>query len=379
MPIKNLFREGFNFAPKILGYKFSRAFGLPNMLPVSLTVSVTNKCNSRCRTCFIWKLYQEKPDLKKREFETWEFEKTFESIDTPIFWVTMSGGEPFLRSDLADICSAFNEHCSPKIINIPTNSLLPKVIEGKTKEILERCSGPDLVINLSLDGVGDVHDKIRNVSGNFERFLETYQRLNALKSEFPDLQIGVHSVVSKHSIQGLMDVYEFAEKLGADSYITEVAEQRTELFNIGEDITPSAEVYAAFINKLSERIKKEFENRKKVSKATRAFRLVYYQIAAKELKENKQIIPCYAGLASGQINPYGDVWPCCVLGYNKSIGNLRENDYDFKKIWFSKPAQLVRKYIKSGACSCPLANAHYTNILSNFKQLAKVLGKMIQN
>lgn len=377
MPIKSLFREGFNIAPKILGYKLSRAYGQPNMLPISLTVSVTNKCNSRCRTCFLWKLYRDKPDLEKREFETWEFERTFESISAPIFWVTMSGGEPFLRPDLADICSAFNKYCTPKIINIPTNSLLPKVIEVKTKEILQRCNGADLVINLSLDGVGDIHDKIRNVSGNFEHFLETFQRLNALKSEFSNLQIGVHSVVSKYSLLGLMDVYEFAEKIGADSYITEVAERRTELFNVDEDITPDADAYRAFINLLSERMGMEFKGRKKISKATNAFRLIYYQIATKELRENRQIIPCYAGLASGQINPYGDVWPCCVLGYSKSIGNLRENEYDFKKIWFSREAQLVRKYIKSGACSCPLANAHYTNILLNFNQLAKVVGKII--
>lgn len=376
MPLKHLLFEGIDFAPKILGYKLAMSLGKPSILPISLTVSVTNMCNSRCRTCFLWKLYQEKPDLKQREFKTSEFEKSFESIGAPIFWVTLSGGEPFLRSDLPEICNALNEHCTPKIINIPTNSLLPTVIEDKTKKILEKCSGTNLVINLSLDGVGDAHDKIRNIPGNFELFLKTYQRLNELKEEFSNLQIGVHSVVSKYSINGLMDVYELAKKLGADSYITEVAEQRTELFNVGEDITPDADEYSNFINELSERIQMKSKNRKKVSKATQAFRLVYYQIAAKELKKHKQIIPCFAGLASAQINPFGDIWPCCVLGYNKSMGNLRENNYNFKKIWFSKQAQLVREYIKASNCSCPLANAHYTNILLNFTQLAKVLWKM---
>jgi MoaA/NifB/PqqE/SkfB family radical SAM enzyme len=377
MPLKHLLFEGIDFTPKILGYKFARTFGHPSMLPISLTISVTNMCNSRCRTCFLWNLYREKADLKQREFTTSEFEKTFKGIGEPIFWVTMSGGEPFLRPDLPEICSAFTECCIPKILNIPTNALLPTVIEGKTKKILEKCSGTNLVLNLSLDGVGDVHDKIRNIPGNFKLFLETYQRLNALKSEFSNLQIGVHSVVSRYSIYGLMDVYELAKKIGADSYITEVAEQRTELFNIDEDITPDADKYAAFINKLSERIQIELKSKKTVSKATQAFRLVYYQIAAKELRENKQIIPCYAGLASGQINPYGDVWPCCVLGYSKPMGNLRENDYDFKRIWFSKQARHVREFIRGGNCSCPLANAHYTNILCNFKQLAKVIGKMV--
>ena len=372
---QSLLREGLNFVPKILSYKFARAMGQPAMLPISLTVSVTNMCNSRCKTCFLWKIYQEKPDLKQKEFKTWEFEKTFKSIDSKIFWVTMSGGEPFLRSDLPEICRSFTEYCSPKIINIPTNSLLPSVVEDKTKKILERCIGPNLVINLSLDGIDKLHDEIRNIRGNFKLFLETYQRLSQLKSDFPNLQIGVHSVVSKFSINSLMDVYEFSKEIGADSYITEVAEQRTELFNTNEDITPDAENYAEFINKLSKRIKTESKNRKGVAKTAQAFRLIYYQIASKELKEHKQIIPCYAGIASAQINPYGDVWPCCVLGYSKSMGTLRDNNYDFKRVWFSNQARHVRKFIFDGNCSCPLANAHYTNILCNFTQLTKVLTK----
>ena len=348
------------------------------MLPMSLTVSVTNLCNSRCRTCYLWQLYQDKPELKEKDFKTWEFEKTFQKLNSKIFWVTMSGGEPFLRADLPQICQSFNQYCSPKIINIPTNSLLPSTIESKTKEILEKCTGVDLVINLSLDGVGDEHDRIRNVPGNFKLFLDTYERLSRLKSEFPNFQIGFHSVVSKFSINGLMDVYEFAKKMNADSYITEVAERRTELFNVDKDITPTAEEYKQFINQLSEKIAAESKSGKSVSKTTQAFRLVYYQLVAKELTEQRQIIPCYAGYASAQINAFGDVWPCCVLGYSKPMGNLRENDYDFRKIWRSKQATEVRKYIKAGNCCCPLANAHYTNILLNSKQLIRVARNMVK-
>ncbi len=376
MSPKKLLNEGLFLASKILDYKLAKSIGWPKTLPVSLTVSVTNACNSRCRTCYLWELYKQKPQLKQKELQTWEFEATFQSISKPIFWVTMSGGEPFLRSDLPAICSSFVKYCSPKIINIPTNSLMPSIISSKTKAILEECTAADVVINLSLDGIGEVHDKIRNVDGNFNLFLETYERLNELKAQFPNLKLGIHSVVSKFSIGGLKEVYEFAKMLGADSYITEVAEQRTELFNVDKDITPSADEYMRFINELSEAIKSELKSKKAVSKTTQAFRLIYYQLAAQELKEHRQVIPCFAGLASAQINPFGDVWPCCVLGYDQPMGNLRENGYDFKKIWFSKEARRVRQYIKSGNCSCPLANAHYTNILFNFRQLAKVAWQM---
>ncbi len=104
-----------------------------------------------------------------------------------------------------------------------------------------------------------------------------------------------------------------------------------------------------------------------------AFRLVYYKFVIQELKEHRQIIPCYAGYASCQITPYGDVWPCCILGYDKSMGNLREVNYAFRKVWFSEKADDIRKYVKGKNCACPLANAYYTNILCSFKSLLTVL------
>jgi len=347
-------------------------------LPINITISVTNLCNSRCKTCFIWKFYHDQPGFKEKELKTWEFDRIFDSLGDSVFWATLSGGEPYLRSDLPRICEALFEHCKPSIINIPTNSLLPETIEDRTKKILERCDCPSLIVNLSLDGLKEEHDKIRGVPGNFDRFLDTYHRLRQLKSEFPNLHVGIHSVVSKYNIGRLFDVYEYAKNLQSDSYITEIAELRSELFNKGRNITPSSEEYATFVEGLIERIKNDgylFGN--SVSRTTQAFRLTYYQIAIEVLRKHQQVVSCYAGYASCQVSAYGDIWPCCILGYEHSMGNIRENDYDFRKIWFSQRAQDVRNYIKGKNCACPLANAHYTSILCNFTALSKVVRKLI--
>jgi len=364
--------------PSIIRYKFHRSFNSPKSMPINVTVSITNTCNSRCKTCFIWRLYRDKPELKEKEFKTWEFERTFESIEKSVFWATISGGEPYLRLDLPEICAALCEYCKPRIINIPTNALLPETIEDKTKKILEECVCSTLIVNLSLDGVGSKHDEIRGVQGNFERFLETHRRLKELKAEFPHLQIGIHSVVSRYSINGLLEVYEYAKKLDVDSYITEVAEQRTELFTMNKDIAPNPSQYASFVGELSCRIRDNYLHSKSLlSKVTQAFRLTYYPIAVQQIQEHRQITPCYAGYASCQITPYGEVWPCCILGYDKPMGNIREADYDFKRVWFSKKADDVRKYIKGKNCACPLANAHYTNMFCNFTSLIRVILSLI--
>ena len=115
---------------------------------------------------------------------------------------------------------------------------------------------------------------------------------------------------------------------------------------------------------------------KPLSRVTQAFRQVYYDLVVRTLKEKRQIIPCFGGLTNVQLNPYGDVWPCCVLGYGKSMGNLRDVNYDFKKIWYSKEAARVRDHIKKGRCHCPLANQYYSNILCNYYSMLKVIKNM---
>ncbi|MDY7039033.1 MAG: radical SAM protein, partial [Thermodesulfobacteriota bacterium] len=104
-----------------------RQFGFPRLYPLNLTVSLTYRCNSRCKTCNI---YQKQVS----EFTLQEFEKTFQSIGSGPYWFTMSGGEPFLRKDIVDICKSAYENCHPKIINIPTNGILSDTISERVKQ-----------------------------------------------------------------------------------------------------------------------------------------------------------------------------------------------------------------------------------------------------
>lgn len=125
---------------KILNLKAFRTFGLgvqSHPMPINFTVSVTNRCNARCKTCNIWRIYEKEPSLSKSELGIEEFERIFENIGRNAYWFTISGGEPFLRKDIVDIYGALIHHCSPNIINIPTNATAPKHIEKRVREFLE--------------------------------------------------------------------------------------------------------------------------------------------------------------------------------------------------------------------------------------------------
>jgi len=181
-------------------------------------------------------------------------------------------------------------------------------------------------------------------------------------------------VVFKFSIDGLHDLYNYVKKLNPDSYICEYAEHRSELFNLDKDIAPDLDKYAAFIKELRARIKKDYRGKRlSTERLIQSFRFLYYDLAVSEIREERQIVPCYAGFASVQINPYGNVWPCAILGYSMPMGSLREVDYNFKKVWYSKRADEVRRHIKAIECTCPLQNANTTNMLLNFRSVIKIL------
>ncbi|MFH0818725.1 MAG: radical SAM protein [Patescibacteria group bacterium] len=358
-----------NILLKIPFYKAFYYFKWPKIMPMNYTVNVSFHCNSRCATCNAWKM----PHDNDLTLDEWK--KVFTSLGKSPYWITFSGGEPFLRSDIVDMVSSAYNICQPKIINIPTNSLMgAEFISQKVQAICDNCPNADLVLNLSLDGVAGKHDEIRGREGNFAKVLAVYKALRQIKNK--NLSIGIHSVVSKFNYSHIRDLYDYvAREIKPDQYISEIAEQRKELGTIGKDITPNYEEYSLAIDYLLEHLASSHP--KKIGRLTKHFRVEYYQMVKKWLLTDKQIFSCYAGVASAQINPQGEVWPCCVRA--DDLGNLRDHNYDFKKVWFSSKADQIRASIKNKECSCPLANAAYSTMLCDIKTLFKISCKLILN
>lgn len=345
-------------------YRFAK--GRPP-LPVNITISLLYSCNSRCMTCNVY-------EKRVKNFTVDEYDKTFANIGTAPYWFTMSGGEPFLRKDIVDVCRVAYERTRPGIINIPTNGSLYNVVPDRAEKIIKNCPETDIIINLSLDEIGTNHDKIRGFPGNWERAMKTYAALKEL-TRYPNFTLGIHTVISVFNVKKFPEIYRELIKLEPDSYITEIAEERIELGTMEGGITPQAEDYFAAIDFLSQEMKQK--KMQGLAGVARGFRLEYYDLVKKYLTENKQVVPCFAGIASCQISPDGDVWPCCIRA--DSMGNLRENDYDFKKIWAGQEAGNIRKSIKNRECACPLANASYTNLLINPGSLARVTRRLISS
>lgn len=352
--------------PKLPLYWAYRKLGWPMMLPFSIVVSVSYRCNSKCQTCDVWRKPNDDMTLE-------EWDKTFASIGRGPLYFTFTGGEPFLRKDTVDMALSAYNHCRPAVITIPTNGILTSRIVEQVDRLCVGAPKANIGINLSLDEVGERHDEIRMVPGNWKKAMKTWKALKELQKEHSNLVLTTHTVISNFNIDRFFEVYAGLEFLKPDSYITEIAEERVELDTVGWEITPMAEKYGPIADYLSQKARE-----RRVSgfaRITQAFRAEYYQLAKRTLVEQRQVIPCYAGWASCQIAPNGDLWSCCIRA--EGAGNLRDNDYDLKRIWRSSAMARLRGSIYRGECSCPMANASYANMLLHPPTMARVAATVV--
>jgi MoaA/NifB/PqqE/SkfB family radical SAM enzyme len=345
-----------------------RKFGWPMMLPFSIVVSVSYRCNSKCKTCDVWRKPNDDMTLA-------EWDKTFANIGRGPLYFTFTGGEPFLRTDTVDMALSAYRHCRPSVITIPTNGILTKRIVDQVDRICAGAPQANIGINLSLDEIGERHDEIRMVPGNWNKAMNTWQELKSLQKDHKNLVLTTHTVISNFNIDRFFEIYAGLEFLAPDSYITEIAEERVELDTIGWEITPLAEKYGPVADYLSHRAQERPVSG--LAKVTQAFRAEYYQLAKRTLYEHRQVIPCYAGWASCQIAPNGDIWSCCIRA--EGVGNLRETNYNLRPIWRSTAMAQLRHSIYHGECNCPMANAAYANMVLHPPTLAKVAATVVSS
>lgn len=361
-------------APYMFDYRMNRWFGRKKFNPMTITYSVTAACQSRCKTCQIGAMFCQNPTRPQKDLKLDEIEKIFKSMK-PVYFFNMSGGEPFMRDDLPEIVELACKYLKPRVVHTPTNAILSEKIIKNTEKIIQivRKYDPSVPVTVkpSIDGVGDKHDEIRGVKGNFKCLLKTIDGLKKLEEKYDNFHLELGTVISNFNINDLDEIEDFVHSLGVESYRNEVAECRTEFFNLEDEITPPAEVYQKLIKDFARKVEDNIGKKKKLARTTEAMRVVYYDLAGKILAEKRQVIPCYAGVSNVHINYDGGVWPCCVLGYEQEMGNLRDYDYDFQKLWYSDKAFEVRKYIKEKNCACPLANQAYSNELMHIPTLVK--------
>jgi len=296
--------------------------------PYKLTFAVTLNCNSRCKHCNIWQL-RPKNELTIEEI------RAFVRANPSFVIVELTGGEPFMRSDLVEIAKAFAEYSKRLYaITIPTNSLVNiEAVVNKVNEMLKL--NKKIVITLSLDGYRELEDEIRGVKGNYDRVIALYKRFAEIKKanknfdfKFGFTMIGLNQgkflETVKRVKEDLPDVklIDFHLNLGALSegyYGNNLSLRENILVDRDKAIKEVEEIIRAY--------KKEM-----------GFTLdlvvlgeyIYLKGLLEYLKTGKNPFKRLIGEASIYMDSFGNIYPSILV--NKRLGSIREDGYELKKM-----------------------------------------------
>jgi MoaA/NifB/PqqE/SkfB family radical SAM enzyme len=336
-------------------------------VPPYLTHFITRRCNAHCPHCFIFK--PDDPRFSGRELDLAEIEEVTRKIGRGLFSVNITGGEIFLRDDVLDICEIYLQNTSVRVIQLFTNGSF----EEKTVRGIEALSGAHeqrtFVVSISIDEIGDRHDRLRRLDGAFASAMRTHDRLRALGRSNICLDIGL--TVSRANQARLDLIYdELVLRRGVRGLSCTLVR--------GEPLDPETkevdlEAYRRFARRIDEGRRRGeldcfrgFPGADLLNAKNVVMRRLVEETAALGYR-----IPCFAGRLAGVIYPAGDVHPCEILP--ASFGNLRANDYDLATVWNSSKADEIRARIWKDHCHCTHECAMTVNVAFNPRLLPDLL------
>ncbi len=284
------------------------------------TVIVTYRCNARCNMCSRFKA----PSLPQEEISIETIKKL-----PKMYFTNITGGEPFIRSDLKDIVRELYKK-SDRIV-ISTNGFF-------TDRIIDLCKEfPNVGIRISIEGLENTNNEIRGLPDGFNKGYNTLKKLVEMKH--PDVGFGM--TVQDKNAKDLVPLYKISEKLGMEFATASLHNSFyfVECHNIIHDRLMVAQNFENLINELL-----NSNSPKKWFRAYFNHGLINYIFG------QKRLLPCDMSFDTFFIDPYGDVMPCNGTKDKEVMGNLNEQTWD--ELWNSKNAEIVRDKVRHCERNC---------------------------
>ncbi len=344
-------------------------------LPSYFIFYPTSRCNLKCSHCF----YHDSLNKKFNELTIDELDKITKSMD-PILSLILTGGEPYLRHDLDKIVKIFYENTKVPIITIPSNGWYLNKMDRQIRNMMEWC--PYLTLNqqISIDGIGKDHNAIRmdkqviGADNSFEKAIKTIHHLKELKKIYERINIGIIITFTNENQKKFKDILkEIYSMTNPDNIsINLVRGDPKQKVNLDLDLKLYQEA-VKYRDSLFYEKKMSGHAKFKGNRLATAGRILLNELVYKTYESNKYSTPCYAGNLSGVMYPEGNVYPCEILDESHKIGNIRDYDLDFKKLWLSNKAKKEIEFVRKTKCFCTHECFNIVNILFNPKYYPRVL------
>jgi len=195
--------------------------------PHTLNLLVNDICNSKCQMCSIWKRKRDKEFTPKELAEILR-----DSLFSNLRYVGVSGGEPTLRKDLPEIFRVIANKKPPILgTGIITNAIIKDDVISKILSSAKLCREANVPFNImvSLDGIGEIHDKVRGRRGNFNSAVAVIRHFR----DYTDIPISIGCTITKDNVWYVDDVLDLCLKEGVYVHFR-IAEFIRRLYNFDQ-------------------------------------------------------------------------------------------------------------------------------------------------
>jgi len=285
--------------------------------PFFCNLQITEKCNLNCLHCGFSSGKKHKEELTFQELAELINELSHLKCER----IQLTGGEPLVRNDWRAIA----EHVSNLGIEVTLMSNGYQISAGIAKEIKD--SGITMV-GISIDGLEDSHNRIRNNPNSYERSLRAIDYLN--DNEVP---VSVLSTINRYNIDELEDLRHVLIQHNVISWRLQIPSLMGRMQNL-KHIMPTA--------KDIKKINSFIANSRKDTRimVIPGDSIGYFGPYEKVIRNVGGDLPyftgCYAGCLSVAIESNGNVKGCLALPPELCEGNIRETP--LKDIWFREEA-----------------------------------------
>jgi len=308
--------------------------------PYMMIWVITRRCNAKCQMCTIW---QE----KKSPYLSLEQAGHILSKDDYSFVrsLTLTGGEPTLRADLPDLFDlALDNMPNLEHVLLATSGLNTNRTIKYVEAMLENLSTREnkvyrFDVQVSLDGVDEVHDLIRGIDGFFGQVQATIRGLQALQPRFPKLNLRLSSVLMPHNVPFADNLARFAKESALPIHYSPVV-IAGEYYNNMDGVNTL---------RFSEDDRRGmavnfFENLSEEDNTSLRF---YYKDMVNMIQGEDRGRRCMMGFYGFVLEHTGDIYPC-VNCERVSFGNVLHKSFD--QVWFGDGSDNVREQLRASCC-----------------------------
>jgi sulfatase maturation enzyme AslB (radical SAM superfamily) len=305
--------------------------------PTVLIFHCTFVCDARCEMCFNWKRGDRAADMSLADIDQVFSSGLWKHIEN----ANISGGEPTTRNDLVDIARLMLDRF-PRLrkLGLNTTGLTPHRAIPMLTEIVKLCNQRNVIFStrVSIDGVGEMHNQVRQVKRGFEKANETIRAMQALQKEY-SFNFGISTTIFSMNLDDAENILAWAKKEKLDIVFNMVRFTEPMLGNasLAETSTPVGEE--------EERMRQFFLDRVRMDSMLDGQNLVYMHYADMIANGYHRLAPCPFQTQGVMLNPDGGLFFC---ENSEVVGNVRETDAE--EIYFSPKSQAHRDWIRDEKC-----------------------------